>query len=160
MASLLKLTVPSAASKQLSLCVNPNRLKTGRVENNLRLCGENWQINSKSLFPDGDDEGAFIVPALDARSHVLSIKDRSNGVGKPVFKLPSLGSGQLFTVVSLDLSVLGVSAEVLQRGFSLKPTRPMCDGRRFASSPFCRLASGGAFSAAYLFDGFFTLFSL
>ena len=29
----------------------------------------------KVLFPDGDDEGAFIIPALDARSHVLSIKD-------------------------------------------------------------------------------------
>ena len=25
----------------------------------------------KSLFPDGDDEGAFVVPALDTRSHVL-----------------------------------------------------------------------------------------
>ena len=29
-------------------------------------------------------------------------------------------------------------------GFSLKPTRPLCDGRLFASSPFCRLASRGA----------------
>ena len=29
----------------------------------------------KVLFPDGDDVGAFIIPALDARSHVLSIKD-------------------------------------------------------------------------------------
>ena len=27
------------------------------------------------LFPDGDDDGAFIIPALDTRSHVLSIKD-------------------------------------------------------------------------------------
>ena len=68
----------------------------------------------KLLFPDGDDEGAFIIPALDARSHVLSIKDRRNGVGKPVFKLASLGSGQMFTLVSPDLSVPGVSLEVLQ----------------------------------------------
>ena len=30
------------------------------------------------LFPDGDNEGAFIIPALDARSQVLSIKDRRN----------------------------------------------------------------------------------
>ena len=44
----------------------------------------------KVLFPDGDDEGAFIILALDARSHVLSIKDRRNGVGKQVFKLASL----------------------------------------------------------------------
>ena len=26
----------------------------------------------KVLFPDGDDEGAFIVPALDTRSQVLT----------------------------------------------------------------------------------------
>ena len=72
----------------------------------------------KLLFPDGDDEGAFIVPALDARSHVLSIEDRRNGVGKPVFKLASLGSGQPFAQVSPDLSVPGVSPEVLQRVLS------------------------------------------
>ena len=50
----------------------------------------------KIIFPEGDDEGAFIVPALDARSQVLSTKDRRNGIGKPVFKLAPLGSGQLF----------------------------------------------------------------
>ena len=72
----------------------------------------------KVLFPDGDEEGVFIIPALDARSHVLRIKDRRNGVGKPVFKLASLGSVQLFTVVSPDLSVPGVSPEVLQRVLS------------------------------------------
>ena len=72
----------------------------------------------KALFPEGDDTGAFIVPALDVRSQVLSIKDRSNGIGKPVFKLPSLGSGQLFTLVSHDLSVPGVPDEVLQRVIS------------------------------------------
>ena len=56
----------------------------------------------KVLFPDGDDEGAFIIPALDARSQVLSIEDRRNGVG---IKLASLGSGQTFTLVALELSV-------------------------------------------------------
>ena len=70
------------------------------------------------IFPDGDDEGAFIIPALDARSHVLSIKDRRNGVGKPVFKLASLESGQKFTLVTTELPVPGVSPEVLQRVLS------------------------------------------
>ena len=42
-----KLTVPSAAPKHLSRSANPNHLKTGRMESNLRLCGECWQINSK-----------------------------------------------------------------------------------------------------------------
>ena len=72
----------------------------------------------KNLFPDGDDKGAFLVPALDARSQILSIEDRRNGVGKPVFKLASFGNGQLFTLVSPDLSVPGVSPKVLQRVIS------------------------------------------
>ena len=45
----------------------------------------------KVLFLEGDDTGAFIVPALDARSQVLSIKDRRNGVRTPVFKLAPFG---------------------------------------------------------------------
>ena len=72
----------------------------------------------KILFPDGDDEGVFILPALDARSQILSIKDRRNGIGKPVFKLAPLGSGQTFTLVAPDLSFPGVSPEVLQRVLS------------------------------------------
>ena len=66
------------------------------------------------LFPNTDDEGAFIIPALDTRSHVLSIKDRRNGIGKPVFKLAPLGSGQTFASVSPELSVPGVPPDVLQ----------------------------------------------
>ena len=72
----------------------------------------------KLLSPDGDDESSFIIPKLHARSHILSIKDRRNGVGKPVFKLASLGSGQLLTLVAPDLSVPGFSPEVLQRVLS------------------------------------------
>ena len=70
------------------------------------------------LFPNRDEEGGFVIPALDTRSHVFSIKDRRNGVGKPVFKLASLGSGQTFDFVSPDLSVPGVSPEVLRRVLS------------------------------------------
>ena len=73
------------------------------------------------LFVD-DDEGAFIIPALDTRSQVLSIKDRRNGIGKPVFKLAPFGSGQLFALVAPDLCVPGVSGEVLQRILSQAST--------------------------------------
>ena len=45
----------------------------------------------KVLFPEGDDESAFIVPACDARSQILSIKDRRDGIGEPVFKLAPCG---------------------------------------------------------------------
>ena len=33
------------------------------------------------LFPDADDKGVFIIPALDVRSQIPSIKDRRNGIG-------------------------------------------------------------------------------
>ena len=65
-------------------------------------------------------------------SQVLSNKDRRNGVGKPVIKLASLGSGQLVTQM------------VCCNGSFLKPAQPMCDGRT-ASSPFRRLAGRGVF---------------
>ena len=80
MVSPMKLTFPSAAPKQLSRFDNSNQLKTERSESNLRLCGEFWPIS------DGDDEGAFIVPALDARSQVLSIKDRKKRRWKTCFQ--------------------------------------------------------------------------
>ena len=80
-----------------------------------------WRVLAdqlKLLFPGGGDEGAFTVPAHDARSQILSIKDRRNGIGKPVFKLASLGSGQTFTLVTPELSVSGGSPDVLQRVLS------------------------------------------
>ena len=67
----------------------------------------------KVLFPDADDKGVFIIPALDTRSQILSIKDRRKGLGKPIFKLAALGSGQTFMLVAPDLSVPGISHEVL-----------------------------------------------
>ena len=80
-----------------------------------------WRASAeqpKTLFLDGDGAGGFIFPALEARSQVLSIKDRRNGVGKPVFKLALFGSGQLFALVAPDLCVPGVPGEVLQRVIS------------------------------------------
>ena len=102
----------------------------------------------KVLFPDGDDEGAFIIPTLDARPHVVSIKDRRNGVGKPVFKLVSLGSGQTLTLVTPVLSVTGISPDVLR---VLSQANTMCDGRPFASSPCCCLACRGALLRGFPF---------
>ena len=76
----------------------------------------------------------LLSPALDARSQILSIKDRRNGVGKSVFNLAPFGSGQLFALVALDLCVTCIPGEVLQR-----------------VAPF---------SAVSRFDGFYTFFSL
>ena len=65
-----------------------------------------------------------------------------------MFKLASFGSGQTFTLVAPELSVLVFLLKCCNV-FSLKPTKSMCDGRLFASSPFCRLACRGV-----LFRGF------
>ena len=92
----------------------------------------------KVLFPDADDKGVFIIPALDSRSQILSVKDRRNGIGKPVFKFVPCGSGQTFTLVASDLSVPGISHEVLQRILS-QVNRPEL------------------FSAVFSLDGFFDL---
>ena len=117
-----QLTVLSAAPKQLSMSANPNPLKTERLEKQFAPLWRELADQHKILFPDGDDEGAFIIPALDTRSQVLSIKDRRNVLGKHVFKLASLGSGQTFTDVTPELSVPGISLEVLQRVLSQAST--------------------------------------
>ena len=67
------------------------------------------------LFQEGDDKGPFVVPALDARSQILSVKDRRTGIGKPVFKLASLRSRQSFALVSPDVCIPLVTSETLQR---------------------------------------------
>ena len=67
-----------------------------------------------------------------------------------MFKLALLGSGQTFALVTPELSVPGVSPEVLQRVLS-QATRSMFDGLLFASSPFCRLAYRGALVRGFRF---------
>ena len=83
-----------------------------------RAFAEQLQI----LFPDGDGKGSFVVPALDARSQVFSIKDRRNGVGKPVFKLAPFGSRHTFALFSPDLCTPRVPNEVLERFISQAST--------------------------------------
>ena len=84
-----------------------------------------WKVLAKQLkilFPESDGAGAYVVPALDARSQVLSVKDQRNGVGKLVIKLAPFGSGQLFALVAPDMCVLGVPGEVLQKVISQAST--------------------------------------
>ena len=138
-----EVTVPSGAPKQLSRCVNPNQWKTRRLESNFRFWWKELE-DQFILFSDVDDEGAFLVPALDARSQGLNIKDRRNGVGKPVFKLALLEVDSCILFVQL-IYLFVVFLLKCCNGFSLKPTRPMCDGRLLASSFFYRRqASRGA----------------
>ena len=103
---------------------------------------------AQNSLPWWDDEGAFIVPLLDARSQVLSITDRRNGIGKPVFKLAPLEVDKHLPLLHLICVVLVFLLKCCN-GFSLKPARPMCDARHFAFPLFRRLAGRGA-----IFRGF------
>ena len=118
----MQLTVHSAAPIQISRSANPNQLKTERLENNLSLCGENWLNILK--FPSLMEMMKVHSSSLHSMPvhQILSIKDRRNGVGKPVFKLAPFGSGQTFALVAPDLCVPGVSDEVLQRVISQAST--------------------------------------
>ena len=88
----------------------------------MRLFGKFLEAQLKVLFPDGDDTGTLIVPALDVRSQVLSTNDRRNGVGKPVFKLAPLGNGQVFALTAPDLHVPGIPDDMLQQVISQAST--------------------------------------
>ena len=117
-----KLIVHFAKAEPLSLFASPRHLKTEKSGNDLRHCGKLLATKLKVLFPEGDDTGTVIVPALDVRSQVLSIKDRRNGVGKLVFKLAPDGNGQVFALTAPDLRVPGIPDDVLQQVISQAST--------------------------------------
>ena len=54
-------------------------------------------------------EDYFIVPSLDARAQILSIVDRRNGVGKPVFKIAPPGHEHLFEITAPNLCEPSIS---------------------------------------------------
>ena len=70
-------TVPSAAPVLLSQCVNPDQLKTERLENSLRRCGENWQISStfSSLIEMAKVPSSSQCSILDNISSVSKIEE-------------------------------------------------------------------------------------
>ena len=55
---------PFATSKLISLSASPCHLKTSKSD---KQSVHRWEILAAKLkvFPEGDDTGAFIVPALD-----------------------------------------------------------------------------------------------
>ena len=81
----------------------------------------------KVLFPDGDDEGVFILPALDARSQII-IKDRKNGIGKPSFQTCSAWKRtNVYSCCTWSVCSWYFTWSVTT--CFLKPTKSMCDGR-------------------------------
>ena len=132
MVSPMLLTVPSAAPKQISLSANPNQLKTESLENNLRLCGENWLTNLKfsSLME------MTKVHSSSQRSILAHMSSASKIEGTELENRCSnsliLEAGQTFTLVAPDLSVPGISPEVLSPFFRRLAGR----GAFFCGFPF------------------------
>ena len=118
MTSPMRLTVPFATSKTPITVRQSETIEDREIGKQFAPLWRELADQLKVLFPDADDEGVFIIPALDARSHILSIEDRRNGIGKPVFKLAPLGSGQTFALFTPELSVLGFPPDVLQHVLS------------------------------------------
>ena len=87
------------------------------------------------------------------------MKDRRNGVGKLVFKLAPLGSGPTFALDRPELSVPGVSPDVLQRSLSSQ------QGQCVMAAPslprfFAAWGVEAPFSAVSRFDGLHFVLSL
>ena len=123
----MQLTVPSAAPIQISLSANPNQLKTERLEDNARLCGENWLTNLKlSPLKEMIQVPSLSLPSTSVHKFSAS-KIEEMELENRCSNLLLLEAGKhlpLFHLSCLSLVFLLMCCNV----FSLEPTRPMCDG--------------------------------
>ena len=143
MVSHTKLTAPSAAPKQLSRCVNPNQLKTRRSESNLRLCGGCWP-NSSKISSLMEMTKVHLSSQRSTHAHKSSaLKIEGTDLENQCSNLPPLEVDSCLPLLHLTCVFLVFPVKCCD-GSSLKPARPMCDGRPFASPLFRRLASRGA----------------
>ena len=124
MVSPMKLTVLSAAPKQLSRFANPNHWKTRRSESNLRFCGECWPKSSKfsSLME------MTMVHLLSQRS-TPAHKFSASRIDETALiflcsKLPLLEAHSCLHLLYLTCVILVFLVKCCS-GSSLKPARPM-----------------------------------
>ena len=150
MVSHFQLVVPCAAPKQLSRFVNPNQLKTGRSESNLRPCGECWP--NSSTFSSLKEMAQ--VPSLFLRStpvhKFLASRIEETAWENLCSNLPLLEAHSCLHLLH-QTCVFLVFLMVCCNGFCLKPTRSMCGGHPSASPLFRRLAGRGAFFCGFPF---------
>ena len=146
---------------------SPSHLKTEKSENNLRLCGKFLAEKLKVLFFEGDDTGTFIVPALDVRSQVHSMKDRRNGAGKPsvqtctIWKQTGVCSLSLCSSSACSwYSLMCCNRSSLKPAIWLRIARAICDVRPFASLLFRCVAGRGPFFRGFTFSVGFTICAL
>ena len=130
-----KINSPFCDAKPVISVRQSKSIEDREIGKQFALLWKVWAEQLKILFPEDDGGGAFIVPALDARSQVLSIRIRETAL-----------ENQCFLETDSCLLLLHLTCVFLLkccRKSPLKPARPMCDGRPFASPLFCRLAGRG-----------------
>ena len=139
----MRLTVLFAASKQQLLSANPDQVRTERSASNLHLCGAFWQISSK--FSSMVEMTKVLLSShCSTPAHKSSaLRIEETGLENLCSNLPPLEVDKHLPLLHLICVVL-VFLLTCCNGFCLKPTRPMCDGRLFASPLLCRLAVRGA----------------
>ena len=146
----MKTTAHSATPKQISWSANPSHLKNGKLENNLRPSGRFWPKNSK-----------FSSLMETTQAHSLSLrltpvhKFSASRIEEAAWEnqcsnLPLVEADSCLPLLHLICVFLVFLVKCCSRS-SLKPARPMCDGRPFASPLFCRLAGRGSFSPRFPF---------
>ena len=108
-----KLLVHFAIPVPISWCAIPNHLKIDKIGRRFAPIWKMLSANLQEIFPERDVKGTFIVPALEVRSHILSIFDRRNGVGKLVFKLAPPRHEHLLDLTASDLCEPSISVDVL-----------------------------------------------
>ena len=134
MVSPTKLTVHSGKEEPISQSVSVSHLKTRKFWKQFAPLWKVWVWKLEVLFLEGDDTGTFIVPALDVRAQVLSIKERRNSVRSKYSNLFHMETDSCLLLLLLICVFLVFQMEFCNRS-SLKPERPMCDDRLFASPP-------------------------
>ena len=150
MVSPMKLIVRSATPKQLSRSANPSHLKTGKSENNLRLCGKFWPTSSKFSSPKVTAQ----VPSLSLCStpvhKFLASRIEETALEIRCSILHLLEADNCLHLKHLTCVFLVFIVKCCNRS-SLTPARPMCDGRPFASPLFRRRAGRGLFFLRFPF---------
>ena len=148
MVSPTMLIVHFGTSEPISQSASPSHLKTEKSENELRLCGKLWPTSSKTSSLKETRQ----VPSLSLHStydHKCSAMRIAGTVWEKRFShLLHLETNRCLILLLLICVFLAFPMVFCDKSFCkpvlrLRMARPMCDGRSFASSPFCRLASRG-----------------
>ena len=124
-------------------------LEDWELVSNLRPCGERWLISSK--FSSLMMMKVHLSSQRSTPAHKSSaLRIEETGFENLCSNLPLLEADSCLLLLHLTCVFLVFLVKCCN-GFSLKPTRPLCDGRSLAS-PLCRrLAGRGAFFCGFTF---------